>query len=256
MTDPFVLVQLSDPHIGAAWSGGDPLASLAAAIAAVRGIRPRPSAILVSGDLAHNGADSEYAAIRELLDPLGVPLFALAGNHDDRALLRRHFDLPGTGAEPIRYAADLGPIRLLVLDSSVPGKDSGQLDSEQLDWLESELTADAETPVVVALHHPPFGTGLPPFDPIGVRPGDATAFAGVVARHGNVRRIVAGHVHRAITTQVGDRLALTAPSTYEQAVLDFSTEELVMSPQPIGFAAHVVIDGELVSHFHAIEASG
>ena len=255
MTDPFLLVQLSDPHIGADWSGGDPLSSLAVAIEAVRSIRPRPDAILISGDLAHSGADSEYAAMRELLEPAGVPLFALPGNHDDRALLRRHFDLPGSGTEPVRYAAEIGPIRLLVLDSTVPGRDGGQLDAEQLDWLDSELAANPDTPVVVALHHPPFATGLPPFDRIGVAPEDAAAFAAVVARHKNVQRIVAGHVHRAITGEVGGRPALTAPSTYEQALLDFSTEELVINAQPIGFAVHVLIDGKLVSHFHAVEAS-
>jgi 3',5'-cyclic-AMP phosphodiesterase len=255
MTDPFLIVQLSDPHIGANWSSGDPLSSLAVAIAAVRSIRPRPGAILISGDLAHNAAESEYAAIQELLEPLGLPVFVVAGNHDDREVLRRHFDLAGAGAEPIRYAADIGPIRLLVLDSTIPGKDGGQLDSEQLDWLESELAANPGTPVVVALHHPPFATGLPPFDRIGLAPEDTAAFAAVVARHKNVQRIVAGHVHRSITSEVGGRPALTAPSTYEQALLDFSTEELVINAQPIGFAVHVLIDGKLVSHFHAVEAS-
>lgn len=252
MTDPFLLVQLSDPHIGATWVECDPLAGLAAAVEAVGAIRPAPGAVLISGDLADGALDSEYAAIVELLAPLAVPVFVLAGNHDDRAALRRHFDLPGAGEDPVYHAADLGPIRLVVLDTKVPGKDGGHLDSEQLGWLEAELTREPDAPTVIAMHHPPFKTGLPPFDVIGLSPAATAAFAGVVSGHGNVRRVVAGHVHRAITGQVAGHPALTAPSTCAQAVLDFVTQELVMSAQPIGFAVHAVVGGELVSHFHAL----
>jgi Icc protein len=226
MTDPFLLVQLSDPHIGADWVECDPIAGLAAAVEAVRALRPAPGAVLISGDLADGAADSEYATIRELLAPLG----------DD----------------PVHYAADLGPIRLVVLDSKVPGRDGGQLDAEQLGWLESELAAQPDAPTVIALHHPPFDTGLPAFEAIGIPQSAAAAFAGVVGHHPHVRRIVAGHVHRAIAGQVGGHPALTAPSTCAQAVLDLSTTELVMTAQPIGFVIHALLGGELVSHFHAL----
>ncbi len=255
MTDPFLLVQLSDPHIGATWVECEPLAGLAAAVEAVGALRPTPGAVLISGDLADGGEDSEYAAIAALLAPLGVPVFVLAGNHDDRAALRRNFDLPGTGEDTVYYAVDLGPFRLAMLDTKVPGKDGGHLDSEQLGWLEAELTREPDAPTVIALHHPPFATGLAPFDVIGLSPAATAAFAGVVSGHGNVRRIVAGHVHRAITSQVRGHPALTAPSTCAQAVLDFATQELVMNAQPIGFAVHAMVDGELVSHFHALGVS-
>lgn len=252
MTDPFLLVQLSDPHIGADWVECDPIAGLVAAVEAVRALRPAPGAVLISGDLADGAADSEYATIRELLAPLAVPLVVLAGNHDDRGVLRRQFDLPGSGDDPVHYAADLGPIRLVVLDSKVPGRDGGQLDAQQVGWLESELAAQPDAPTVIALHHPPFDTGLPAFEAIGIPQSATAAFAGVVGHHPHVRRIVAGHVHRAIVGQVGGHPALTAPSTCAQAVLDLSTTELVMTAQPIGFAVHALIGGELVSHFHAL----
>src|SRR4051812_25654406 len=144
MSSPFLLVQLSDFHIGAEWADGDPVASVAAAVEAVRAIAPRPDAVLVSGDLADGGADAEYERVRELLAPLGTPAHVLPGNHDDRAALRRHFGLPGGEADAVCYAVDLGPLRLVVLDSTIPGEDAGALDGGRLEWLKRELGAAPE----------------------------------------------------------------------------------------------------------------
>ena len=59
MTRPFLLVQLSDPHIGATWADGDPVAGLRAAVESVRRLPDAPDAVLMSGDLSDNAADSE-----------------------------------------------------------------------------------------------------------------------------------------------------------------------------------------------------
>jgi 3',5'-cyclic-AMP phosphodiesterase len=75
VSQPFLLAQLSDPHIGAEWADGDPAAGLAAAVESVRSIRPQPDAVLVSGDLADNATDAEYEQVRELLAPLRAPLY-------------------------------------------------------------------------------------------------------------------------------------------------------------------------------------
>jgi Calcineurin-like phosphoesterase len=132
MSRPFVLVQLSDPHIGAAWGDADPVSMYTAAVDAVRSLRLRPDALLVSGDLADTASDVEYQALRELTEPLDVPVYVVAGNHDDRQALHRHFGVPGANGEPVQYSVDLGPARLLVLDSKREGADSGELDADRL----------------------------------------------------------------------------------------------------------------------------
>src|SRR5215207_7904769 len=142
----FLLAQLSDPHIGATWAGSESVARFAAAIYSVRAIRPQPDAVLVSGDLADHATDEEYEQVRELLAPLQAPLYVLPGNHDDRHALRRHFGLPGGDGEPVQYSVELGPLRLVVLDTTRPGEDSGALDSERLAWLDSALAATPELP--------------------------------------------------------------------------------------------------------------
>jgi 3',5'-cyclic-AMP phosphodiesterase len=132
MTKPFLLFQLSDPHVGATWGDGDPVAGLIKAVEAVRRLPDRPDAVLMSGDLADNAADGEYEFVREMLARLDAPVYVLPGNHDDRDTLRRHFDLPGTMGTPVQYAVDLGPLRLVVLDSTRPGEDRGELDGQRL----------------------------------------------------------------------------------------------------------------------------
>ena len=248
----FLIVQLSDLHIGADWADGDPDAGLAAAVESVRAIRPQPDVALVTGDLVDSGSDAEYERVAELLAPLAMPIHVLAGNHDDRAALRRHFPLPGADTEPICYSVDLGPLRLVVLDSTIPGEDSGGLDDQRLAWLERELAASPEQPVLMAMHHPPLRTGVPAWDKIGLADEDRLLLGEVVERHPQVRRIVAGHVHRTIAGELAGRPVLTIPSTYAQSRLDFGSRKLEFALEPAGFAVHAVFDGEVSSHLEPV----
>ena len=252
MRRPFLLVQLSDPHVGADWGEGDAVARLAAAVDAVAALEPGADAVLVSGDLADHAVDEEYAQVRELLARLDAPAYVLPGNHDDRFALRRHFGVAGAGAEPVQYAADLGPLRLVVLDSTRPGEDRGELDAARLGWLDATLAASPGVPTLVALHHPPLVTGIPAIDEIGLPSADRRALGRVVAAHPHLRRIVAGHLHMTVSGELGGRGVLAAPSTYVQAELDFSAAEIRLSAEPAGFVVHAFGDGELVSYVEAV----
>jgi 3',5'-cyclic AMP phosphodiesterase CpdA len=245
---PFVLVQLSDPHVGADWQGRDPVAALVAAVEAVRRLPDGPDAVVVTGDLAEHGADAEYEFVRDTVGRLGVPVHALAGNHDDRAALRRAFGLAGAGDEPVQYAADLGPLRLVALDTTVPGEDGGRLDAARLDWLDATLGGAPAQPTLLAMHHPPLRSGVAVWDAIGLPPGDRAALGEVVRRHPQVLRLVAGHLHRTLVGDVGGRAALAVPSTYVQSQLDFGAPTIELGSDPPGFAVHSLRDGELASH--------
>ena len=252
MPGPFLLAQLSDFHIGATWADADPVAGLAAAVASVRAMRLQPDAVLVSGDLTDTATDAEYEQVRELLAPLGVPLHVLPGNHDDRAAVRRHFALPGSGGEPVQYSVDLGPLRLVVIDTTRPGEDPGAVDAERLAWLDAELAAAPRQLTLLAMHHPPLVTGMPLWDAVGLPAADRRALGEVVGRHPQVRRLVAGHTHRTITADLAGRPVMTAPSTYVQALLDFTADGSELAREPAGFALHAVVDGELVSHVQPV----
>jgi 3',5'-cyclic AMP phosphodiesterase CpdA len=250
---PFLLVQLSDPHLGADWGGPDPDARLAAAVDAVLALPQQPDAVLVTGDLTDHGTDAEYARAVELLAPLNAAVHVLAGNHDARAGLRRAFGLPGAGDEPVQYGVDLGPLRLLVLDTTIPGEDAGALDDERLAWLDRELRAAPDAPTLLAMHHPPLATGVALWDELGLAAADRAALEGVLDGHRQVRRIVAGHVHRTMATELAGRPVLAVPSTYVQVRLNFAATEIELAPSdPSGFAVHALVDGGLVSHVQPV----
>jgi len=224
----------------------------------VAGIGVDPDAALLSGDLAHNGRGEEYEAVAEVVGRLGVPMYALPGNHDDRAELRRRFELPGNGLEPIFYAVDVGELRLIALDSMRPGVDSGALGDDCLAWLECELSALAERPTMIAIHHPPIVIGNPAWDAIALAAGDRRALREIVGRHPQVRRIVSGHLHRTIASELAGRSVFVAPSIHLQALLDLAPGggiELSAS-EPFGFAVHVLAEGLLHSHVQLIHKHG
>lgn len=250
---PFVLAQLSDPHAGATWAGGDSLGQFAAAVESAAALDPKPDAVLVSGDIAEHAADEEYEAVLELLAPLAAPVHVLPGNHDDRAALRRHFDLPGAGGEPVLYAASLGPLRLVALDSTRPGEDGGELDAERLAWLDTTLAADSATPTLLAMHHPPLTTGMRAWDAVELPEADQIALAEIVAAHPQIRRIVGGHLHRTVWGELGGRGVLAVPSTYAQAELDFAADRIRFASGSPAFAVHTIQDGALVSHVQPVD---
>lgn len=195
-----VLIHVSDPHFlaGDARLGGryDVEASFARTLEAIRTVHPNPSAIVVTGDLADLGEHDAYARLRAAVEPVAEELDTtvvwVAGNHDERPALRAGLlDLAPT-QEPVTGVWDLDGLRLIALDTSVPGWHHGDLDPEQLAWLADELRRPAPHGTVLAMHHPPLPSHLPLFDILELRHQDELAD---IVRGSDVRAILAGHLH-------------------------------------------------------------
>jgi 3',5'-cyclic-AMP phosphodiesterase len=232
---PTLIAQLSDPHLRL-----DDVVSqdaFAAGVARVLTLNPLPAAVLVTGDIANSGDPAEHERALELLAPLPMPVHRLAGNHD---LL----------GERVRYTADAHGVRIVACDTSIPGRDDGTL---ELDWLAECLACDRETPTLVAMHHPPLLTGLPWLDEIGLPAAQRAALAELLAGAPNVKRIVAGHVHRVIGDVVGGCGVITCASTNIQAGLDFIATDMVLVSEPPSLLVHALLDsGDLVTHVQPI----
>ena len=240
-----ILAQLSDPHMRIGEGGAEAEAALAAGVAAVLAMRPHPDAVLVTGDLADSGAPDEYERVRELLAPLPMPVHVLGGNHDDRAAMRAAFPVDGEGE--YRYVTDVGGVRLVVCDSSIPLRPEGRLD---VAWLEAQLDAPQ---VAVAMHHPPFMVGMPAVDEIALGADDTAALAALLERSPQVLGVLCGHTHRAAFTIVGGRPAFTCPGVHLTARLEIGSPDCEVVAEPPAFALHVLIDGAVTTHIQPIE---
>ncbi len=198
-----LIAQISDPHIRLDEEDADARATLAAAVREVARLDPAPDAVLLTGDLTNTGDPAEYAVVRELLEPLAMPVHPLPGNHDEPAALRAAFaDHPDVAATTgaVHYGVDIGDLHVLVLDTWAPGTDAGTLDAGQLEWLDGALAGVGNPErTLIAMHHPPIAIGIGALDTIGVDPESLAAFAEILHRRGGVARIVAGHVHRSVT---------------------------------------------------------
>lgn len=233
MTPPLI-AQLSDPHIRL----DDEVThrALTAAVDRVLALNPLPAAVLVTGDIANSGSPDEHALAAELLSPLPMPVHRAAGNHD-------------LFGERQRYAADAGGVRVVVCDTSIAGRDEGTL---ELDWLAERLAEDASTPTLVAMHHPPLDIGLPWLDEIGLPRADREGLAGLLRDSPQVKRVVAGHVHRTIAATLGGCGVITCASTNIQAALDFATDEMALTNEPPSILVHALLADEIVSHVQPI----
>jgi 3',5'-cyclic AMP phosphodiesterase CpdA len=243
-----VLVQLSDSHVDAGPDGDAAAAALEAAVATVLALPRQPDAVLLSGDLTDSGRPEDYARVCELVAPLQVPVHAFPGNHDVRAELCAAFDLNGDGG-PIQYAVDVGPLRLVCCDSTVPGVDDGVYGPDRLAWLRATLEAAPETPTIVALHHAPYAIGIDELDTLALDAGDSRALAALLAAHPQVQRVVSGHFHRTVSGDLGGRSLLMCPSTYWQAALDLRPDaKIVPAHEPAGIIVHAWLGDRLVTH--------
>ena len=197
----------------------------------------RPDLVIATGDLAETGSILEYRRLRGLLRSLHAPVFLLPGNHDDRGALRRVFhDHPYLSVETrhASYTIDAWPIRVVALDSSEPGHVGGYLDDERLAWLDGRLGDVPNRPTLLAMHHPPFRTGIAAFDSRSFAGRDG--LAAVVRSHHQIARITSGHIHTVLQCPWNGTLACTAPSTSPQFVIGRSP--LGIGLEDAGFLTH------------------
>jgi 3',5'-cyclic AMP phosphodiesterase CpdA len=146
--------------------------------------------------------------------------------------------------------------RLLALDTTEPGRHGGAFCARRAAWLAARLDADPATPVVIAMHHPPFATGIAFMDSALVDADGSAKLAAVLARHPNVERVICGHVHRSVTARFAGTVAAVAPSCAHQVPLALGPDAppgFVLEPP--AFALHLW-NGTLVSHLVPIEPAG
>lgn len=248
-----LIAQITDTHIKLpgklAYGRVDTAQMLRTCVAELVKLDPQPDLIVHTGDLADFGLPEEYAHLKAILAPLEVPILAVPGNHDAREPMRETF--AADGYFPVRgflqFETERGGLRLIGLDTLVPGQGGGELCAERLAWLDTTLSQKPDIPTLILMHHPPFLTGIAHMDRIGLQGRDG--FAAVMRRHDQVEAILCGHVHRSIHARVGGRAAMICPSPAHQVALDLRPDgPSAFRLEPPGYMLHRWQDRQLVSH--------
>jgi 3',5'-cyclic AMP phosphodiesterase CpdA len=246
------VVQLTDTHIvrdDARSFGIDTARYLQDAIAAINALDPKPEYAVVTGDVANFGTTDEYARFRDIMEALEIPYVAIPGNHDDRDRMREvlppHTFRGASGASgaSVRFAVDEFSIRLIGLDANAPRPWPGAyVDRATTDWLDRILGERPQTPTIVAVHQPPFRTGLHYLDVLGFV--GSRGLRAVVDRHPQVARVISGHIHCVRSARWKGAIACSAPSTAPQKIpLLFMERQIVgIRSEAPGFALHALGD--------------
>jgi 3',5'-cyclic-AMP phosphodiesterase len=243
--DLMLICQLSDLHVrprGVACNRVSETNMLTErAFRVVAHFKPRPDVVVITGDLTECGLPAEYENLAAILRrTLSMPIYIIPGNHDRRDTLRAHMaHLPHVTSDPdfVQYTVEDYPVRLVMLDTLVPGAAHGALSDIQLEWLDRILAAQPSKPTMVAMHHPPFATGLSHMDSIALQ--DAQRFRSVIMRHRQVERIISGHHHRPIIGHCGHAIASISPSVAHQTELSFDPASSgVFNFEPPAFQLH------------------
>ena len=184
-------------------------------------------ALLVTGDLSDDGSPESYRLFRELIAPLGLPLLAIPGNHDLREPMRAAFaDLglfPAAGR--LNFVREIAGVRIVGIDTLVEGSGGGVVDEATIAFLGEALATTG--PVLLAMHHPPFVSGIRFMDGIGLAETDGLKAA--IERSPAEIRILCGHLHLAATGSLGRVPAIIGPSPCSSFRFDLRPDA------PVGF---------------------
>ncbi|WP_167051492.1 phosphodiesterase [Salinibacterium sp. ZJ77] len=222
-----VIVHLSDTHF---LGGGKPLygtvdtdATVVRALEQLERSELRPEAIVITGDLADVAEADAYERLRDHIEPaaerMGSRIIWVMGNHDEREPFASILMREEATTDTQDRVYDVNGLRIIALDSSVPGYHHGDLRPEQLEWLRAELATPAPSGTILALHHPPIPT---PIELMALIELDHQAELADVIRGTDVRAILAGHLHYSTSgTFAGIPVSVSAATCY---TIDTSAE--------------------------------
>lgn len=164
----------------------------------------RPDAIVFTGDLADAGQEDAYRRLRAIVEPaaaaIGAEVIWVMGNHDTRTPFRQLLLDSDAGEESVDMVYDIRGLRIVALDSTVPGAHHGEITEEQYAWLAEVLAEPAPHGTLIALHHPPVPSLIRGMEFVEL--ADQQRFADAIAGT-DVRGVLGGHLHFTTFSEIG-----------------------------------------------------
>lgn len=256
-----LIAQLTDLHIGFDLENPDELnfRRVSSAIDYVKNLSVAPDRMFLTGDLTDHGDARSYQRLKALIAGCDFPVHLCVGNHDHRDVLKQVFpDLPVEDGF-VQYVIDEPDVRIIVLDTLDPGHHGGAFCHRRAAWLRPRLGEVPDKPVLIVLHHPPIETGIPWMTALPTEPW-VVALDKAIGVRPNVT-MIAGHVHRSITTQWRGRMLAVSPSTAPQVALDMAPldparpdERPMIVAEAPGVALHLWTGESFITHHAQVGA--
>jgi len=252
-----LIAQITDTHIkpngGLAYGNVlDSASSLKNVIEHCNKFNPKIDLAIVTGDISDSGQIEEYEAFSKIIDLLDMPWFLIPGNHDNNQNIFKFFhkhDYLPRHEKFCHYVIENLPFTLIGIDTTVPGKNYGELCSERLRWLDENLKIYSSKPTFLFMHHHPFISGIDGMDNQNLK--NADEFFKVLKSHPHVKHIACGHVHRATETVINGIGISIAPNGAHSVNLDLASEGppmFIMEPPSIRIFKLNKTNKNVVSH--------
>jgi Icc protein len=230
------VLQLSDIHLtrtpGDLVQGADPTRRLLTVLRCWQETGWSADLVLLTGDNADDGSIQAYQRLHEALVPLGAPILAVAGNHDDRAQQEQVFGDADT--------AEVGRWRVAALTSAVPQQTHGTIDAAAAARRLDALDGGDGRPTVAAIHHPPVSRSTHQW----FRLDGGDDLLATLAERPYVRMLVSGHLHDVFAFDgPGDLALLGAPSALVAIGHDGDTFEVGVDAPTGARVLHLADDG-------------
>jgi len=243
-----IIAQLSDCHIMVE-ADHPHNRQLSDAVNRINTMNQAPDVVVVTGDIV-NGSDlAEYDQAYSILQNLDMPYYVIPGNHDDRDAFRETFDQRGyMQGDFIQYGISHHDVRIIALDTVVPGESHGHLCQDRLRWLTIKLAEDTERPTMIIMHHPPYESGVSSMD--DTRCYEGNELAAIISQSRNIERVVCGHYHRPTYAWFSGTIASTGPSTAFHVAADLlNSDDLPNALEdPPAFQLHYWSGSRMVTH--------
>lgn len=243
------IIQITDTHLvppGQTLFGIDPATRLRKVLAHSKYAHADADAIVITGDLVDTGDRFAYKLLHDILDDVPIPIYLTIGNHDNRIAFREIFGGDGF----VQTTFGIGNWCVLVLDTNDAGMDCGALDGGRLQWLDEQLAAAKEKPVLIAMHHTPSNFHAPFF---GVEDDmkDPGLFLRVIKKYGNVRHLLFGHRHLSVAGSFCGIPFTASRGTSHHIALDFQQHgrSMLVAAAP-SYDVVFLSDESVVVHSH------
>lgn len=166
-------------------------------------LSPSPAFVLFNGDLVAHNRPPYFAAFGDLASQIRHPVALVHGNHDGGHNEGSFGEVQQrvSGFQALRYSFDCGRWHFVVLPSPEKIRNSrGQ--QEILEWLDADLKANRGRPTMLFLHYHLLPVGLSQLEYYALQTDLKNALIEAIARHGNVRYVIMGHVHAGIKASI------------------------------------------------------